>query len=440
MELLHSGKVRDVYADGDDLILVASDRISIYDVALPTPIPDKGRLLTALSLWWFEQLADLVPNHVVSATDVPEEFAGRAIRCRRLEMVPVECVARGYLTGGGFEEYRRTGAVSGVELPRGLVEASILPEPIFTPSTKAPKGEHDEPITYAQVVDKLGAETAARLRQITIDVYRRGAEIAAERGILIADTKIELGWTPDGSLILADELLTSDSSRFWPAESYQPGRAQFSYDKQYVRDWATGSGWDRQPPAPEVPAEVVEATRARYVESTRSSPATAGPESDAGGTGSAVPGVLAEEMAPDVVHEAARAVGRVPLVVLAGRGVLRPASEEQGSRPVRRAAGDLGADEVPLRFGEESDGHIVQPVDGGLDEILQHVGVPSAQLHPHVDGEGSGDGGGADGGDLSRQSLRWTSAWPAPRWRSYWRSPRRRPPPARRPRWLPPPG
>ena len=266
MELLHSGKVRDVYADGEDLILVASDRISIYDVALPTPIPDKGRLLTALSLWWFEQLADLVPNHVISATDVPAEFAGRAIRCRRLDMVPVECVARGYLTGGGFAEYQRTGAVSGVELPRGLVEASILPEPIFTPSTKAPKGEHDEPITYAEVVDKVGAETAERLRHITIDVYRRGAEIAADRGILIADTKIELGWTPDGTLILADELLTSDSSRFWPAESYQPGRAQFSFDKQYVRDWATGSGWDRQPPAPDVPAEVVEATRARYVE------------------------------------------------------------------------------------------------------------------------------------------------------------------------------
>ncbi|MFI7284367.1 phosphoribosylaminoimidazolesuccinocarboxamide synthase [Micromonospora chersina] len=266
MELLHSGKVRDVYADGEDLILVASDRISIYDVALPTPIPDKGRLLTALSLWWFEQLADLVPNHVISATDVPAEFAGRAIRCRRLDMVPVECVARGYLTGGGFAEYQRTGAVSGVELPRGLVEASILPEPIFTPSTKAPKGEHDEPITYAEVVDKVGAETAERLRQITIDVYRRGAEIAADRGILIADTKIELGWTPDGTLILADELLTSDSSRFWPAESYQPGRAQFSFDKQYVRDWATGSGWDRQPPVPDVPAEVVEATRARYVE------------------------------------------------------------------------------------------------------------------------------------------------------------------------------
>ncbi|WP_229400749.1 phosphoribosylaminoimidazolesuccinocarboxamide synthase [Micromonospora okii] len=266
MELLHSGKVRDVYADGDELILVASDRVSIYDVVLPTPVPDKGRLLTALSLWWFEQLADIVPNHVVSATDVPAEFAGRAIRCRRLDMVPVECVARGYLTGGGLTEYERTGAVSGVELPRGLVEASILPEPIFTPSTKAPKGEHDEPITYQQVVEKVGAETAERLRQITIDVYRRGAEIAADRGILVADTKIELGWAADGTLVLGDEVLTSDSSRFWPAESYQPGRAQFSYDKQYVRDWATGSGWDKRPPAPEVPAEVIEATRARYVD------------------------------------------------------------------------------------------------------------------------------------------------------------------------------
>ncbi|SCG53727.1 phosphoribosylaminoimidazole-succinocarboxamide synthase [Micromonospora coxensis] len=266
VELLHSGKVRDVYADGDDLILVASDRISIYDVVLPTPIPDKGKLLTALSLWWFAQLADLVPNHVISATDVPAEFAGRAIRCRRLDMVPVECVARGYLTGGGLKEYQATGKVSGVELPRGLVEASILPEPIFTPSTKAPVGEHDEPITFAEVVDKVGGETAERLRQITIDVYRRGAELAADRGILVADTKIELGWAADGTLTIGDELLTSDSSRFWPAESYQPGRAQFSYDKQYVRDWATGSGWDKQGPAPEVPAEVVEATRARYVD------------------------------------------------------------------------------------------------------------------------------------------------------------------------------
>ncbi|TCB97662.1 phosphoribosylaminoimidazolesuccinocarboxamide synthase [Micromonospora zingiberis] len=266
MELLHSGKVRDVYADGDDLVLVASDRISVYDVVLPTPIPDKGKVLTALSLWWFEQLADLVPNHVISATDVPAEFAGRAIRCRRLEMVPIECVARGFLTGGGLKEYEHSGAVSGVELPRGLVEASILPEPIFTPSTKAPMGEHDEPMTFAEVVDKVGTETAERLRKLTIDVYCRGTELAADRGILVADTKIELGWAVDGTLVLADEVLTPDSSRFWPAESYQPGRAQFSYDKQYVRDWAAGSGWNKQDPAPEVPAEVVEATRARYVD------------------------------------------------------------------------------------------------------------------------------------------------------------------------------
>ncbi|MFV2100067.1 phosphoribosylaminoimidazolesuccinocarboxamide synthase [Micromonospora sp. LOL_024] len=266
MELLHSGKVRDVYADGDDLILVASDRISVYDVVLPTPIPDKGKLLTALSLWWFEQLADLVPNHVISATDVPAEFAGRAIRCHRLEMVPVECVARGFLTGGGIKEYEASGAVSGIELPRGLVEAAILAEPIFTPSSKAPVGEHDEPMTFAEVVDKVGVETAERLRQLTIDVYCRGAELAADRGILVADTKIELGWAPDGTLVLADELLTPDSSRFWPAESYQPGRAQFSYDKQHVRDWAAGSGWDKQAPPPEVPPEVVESTRFRYVD------------------------------------------------------------------------------------------------------------------------------------------------------------------------------
>lgn len=266
MELLHSGKVRDVYADGDDLILVASDRVSVYDVVLPTPIPEKGKLLTALSLWWFDQLAELVPNHVLSATDVPPEFAGRAIRCRRLEMVPVECVARGYLVGGGFAEYQCTGTVSGIELPRGLVEAAALPEPIFTPSTKAPVGEHDQPMTFGEVVDKVGAETAERLRQVTLDVYRRGAELAADRGILIADTKIELGWATDGTLTIGDELLTSDSSRFWPAESYQPGRAQFSYDKQYVRDWATRSGWDKQSPAPEVPGEVVAATRARYVD------------------------------------------------------------------------------------------------------------------------------------------------------------------------------
>ncbi|SDX97349.1 phosphoribosylaminoimidazole-succinocarboxamide synthase [Micromonospora pattaloongensis] len=266
MELLHSGKVRDVYADGDDLILVASDRLSVYDVVLPTPIPDKGKLLTQLSLWWFEQLADVLPNHVISATDVPPQFAGRAIRCRRLEMVPVECIARGYLTGLGLKEYNRTGAVSGLAMPAGLVEASKLPAPIFTPTTKAPPGQHDEFMTFDEVVAVVGAETAEALRDITVRVYQRGAEIAADRGIIVADTKIELGWAPDGSLILADEVLTSDSSRFWPADSYEPGRVQFSFDKQYVRDWAVSTGWNKQAPAPEVPPEVVEATRARYVE------------------------------------------------------------------------------------------------------------------------------------------------------------------------------
>jgi phosphoribosylaminoimidazole-succinocarboxamide synthase len=266
VELVRSGKVRDVYADGDDVILVASDRISVYDVVLPTPVPDKGKLLTALSVWWFEQLADLVPNHLVSATDVPAEFAGRAIRCRRLEMLPVECIARGFLAGLGLREYQRTGAVAGVALPVGLVESSILPEPIFTPTTKAAAGEHDEFVTYDDVVAQLGADTAERLRETTLAIYRRGAELAAERGIIVADTKLEFGFSADGALTLGDEVLTSDSSRFWPADSYQPGRSQFSYDKQYVRDWARGAGWDQRPPAPEVPPEVVEATRARYVE------------------------------------------------------------------------------------------------------------------------------------------------------------------------------
>jgi phosphoribosylaminoimidazole-succinocarboxamide synthase len=266
VELLHSGKVRDVYADGDDIILVATDRISIYDVVLPTPIPDKGRLLTALSLWWFEQLADLVPHHVISATDVPAEFAGRALRCRRLRMVPVECVARGYLTGSATRDYDTTGSVSGVRLPPGLVEADRLAEPIFTPSTKAPAGQHDEPITFADVVAEVGAETAEELRRITLAVYRRGAGLAASRGIIVADTKLELGWAPDGTLVLGDEVLTSDSSRFWPAADHRPGRVQFSFDKQYVRDWSKSIGWDQRPPAPQVPDEVVEATRARYVE------------------------------------------------------------------------------------------------------------------------------------------------------------------------------
>jgi phosphoribosylaminoimidazole-succinocarboxamide synthase len=266
VELLHSGKVRDVYADGDDLILVASDRVSVYDVVLPTPIPDKGTILTQLSLWWFERLADILPNHVISATDVPEQWRGRAIRCRRLTMVQVECVARGYITGGAMQEYQRTGAVGGIELPSGLREADRLPEPIFTPTTKAPVGQHDEFMTFDQVVAQEGAAAAGRLRDITLEVYRRGAEIAAKHGLIIADTKIELGRDAGGELVLADEVLTPDSSRFWPADEWEPGRPQFQFDKQYLRDWAAGSGWDKTPPGPEIPTDVVQTTRARYVE------------------------------------------------------------------------------------------------------------------------------------------------------------------------------
>lgn len=266
MELIHSGKIREVYADGDDVILVASDRVSVYDTVLPTPIPDKGKLLTQLSLWWFARLAGVADHHVISGTDVPPEWAGRAVRCRRLRMIPVECIARGYLTGLGLREYQKTGAVSGVALPPGLVDGSRLPEPIFTPTTKAPPGGHDEFLTYDDVVAQVGAGTAARLRDTTLAVYRRGAELAADRGIIIADTKLELGRAADGALLLGDELLTPDSSRFWPADAWEPGRPQRSFDKQYVRDWATTTGWDRRPPAPEIPADIVAATRARYVE------------------------------------------------------------------------------------------------------------------------------------------------------------------------------
>jgi phosphoribosylaminoimidazole-succinocarboxamide synthase len=265
VELLHSGKVRDVYADGDDLLLVASDRVSIYDVVLPTPVPGKGRVLTQLSLWWFDRLGDITPNHVISATDVPEEWAGRAIRCQRLEMVPVECIARGYLAGLGLAAYNEAGSVSGVTLPPGLVEASKLPEPVFTPTTKATTG-HDENMTYDEVVDVVGAQTAAELKRITLEVYQRGADLAAERGIILADTKLEFGWAKDGTLVLADEVLTSDSSRYWPADSYQPGRPQLSYDKQYLRDWSTSIGWDRTAPGPAIPDDVLAVLTARYTE------------------------------------------------------------------------------------------------------------------------------------------------------------------------------
>jgi phosphoribosylaminoimidazole-succinocarboxamide synthase len=267
MELLHSGKVLDVYTDGGDLILVASDRVSVYDVVLPTPIPDKGKILTQLSLWWFERLADLVPNHVISG-EVSADWAGRAIRCTRLSMVPVECIARGYLTGSGLREYQETGAVCGVEIPRGLTEASRLAEPIFTPTTKeAPdSGAHDASVTFDEVAAEQGAELAAELRRITLEVYRRGAGIAAERGIIIADTKLEFGLAADGTLTLADEVLTPDSSRFWPLDEWQPGRTQHAFDKQVVRDWAQGTGWDKKPPAPPVPDSIVELARSRYID------------------------------------------------------------------------------------------------------------------------------------------------------------------------------
>lgn len=271
---VYSGKVRDLYLPDrpDDralVLVVASDRISAYDHVLATPVPDKGRVLTALSLWWFEQLADLVPNHVLS-TEVPEPVAGRAMVCRRLEMFPVECVARGYLTGSGLAEYRAGGAVCGVRLPPGLQEASRLPEPIFTPATKAALGDHDENVTFERVAGTVGAEPAARLRELTLTVYGRAERIARERGILLADTKFEFGRDQAGEIVLGDEVLTPDSSRFWPAAQWEPGRAQPSFDKQFVRDWLTSpdSGWNRASGSepPPLPEQIVDRTRARYVE------------------------------------------------------------------------------------------------------------------------------------------------------------------------------
>ena len=275
LPLVHSGKVRDLYAvDADHLLLVASDRLSAYDVVLPTAVPDKGAVLTGLSLWWFEQLADLVPNHLVTArvSEMPavlqpftDELRGRSMLCRRLAMVPVECVARGYLTGSGLSDYAATGAVCGVPLPAGLVDGSELPAPIFTPASKAAVGDHDENVSYAAVEATVGAQVAAALRSLTLAVYRRGAAVARDRGILLADTKLEFGHLA-GDLVLGDEVLTPDSSRFWPAASWQPGRAQPSYDKQYVRDWLLTTGWDKTAPGPELPTSVVSQTRDRYVE------------------------------------------------------------------------------------------------------------------------------------------------------------------------------
>jgi phosphoribosylaminoimidazole-succinocarboxamide synthase len=271
---LHTGKVRDLYRDSAGrLVMVASDRISAYDWVLPTEIPDKGRVLTRLSLWWFDQLADLVPNHVVS-TDVPEgapaDWEGRTMVCRPLDMVPVEAVARGYLTGSGLREYEEHRTVCGLALPEGLVDGSELPAAIFTPATKAAVGEHDENVSYEEMARQVGAETAVELRQATLAVYGRGRDVARERGLILADTKFEFGRDKEGALVIADEVLTPDSSRYWPADEWEPGRAQPSFDKQYIRDWLASaeSGWDRtgDTPPPPLPPQVVEQSRARYVE------------------------------------------------------------------------------------------------------------------------------------------------------------------------------
>lgn len=267
MELVHRGKVRDVYSDRPgELILVASDRVSVYDVVLPTPIPDKGAVLTALSSWWFERLADVVPNHMISTDDVPDEWRGRAIRCQRVDIVPVECIVRGYLAGLGLESYRETGTISGVALPPGLTEGDQLPEPIFTPTSKVPPEEgHDEPMTFDEVATAVGADLAEALRTTTLALYDRAAAIAADRGVLLADTKFEFGLAPDGRLVLADEAVTSDSSRYWSKDEWRPGQRQNGYDKQYLREWSRTLDWDHTPPGPPIPPDVVTEARQRYI-------------------------------------------------------------------------------------------------------------------------------------------------------------------------------
>jgi phosphoribosylaminoimidazole-succinocarboxamide synthase len=267
-ELLNQGKVRDIYADADDrLLMVASDRISTYDVVHPNPIPDKGKVLTGITDYWLSQTTSIIPNHLISITDVPEEVRGRAMLVEKLEMVPIECVVRGYITGSGWKDYGRTGTVNGIELPEGLQESQQLPEPIFTPTTKGEDTGHDEALTFEEAVERTGDRPLLEeLRRVSIELYEFGASRARERGIILADTKFELGRRADGTLVLGDEVLTPDSSRFWPADGYEPGHGQPSFDKQFVRDWASGSGWDKSPPAPEVPADVVEKTRELYID------------------------------------------------------------------------------------------------------------------------------------------------------------------------------
>ena len=269
LPLIASGKVRDIYAVGDDkLLLVASDRVSTFDAVHPTPIPGKGAVLTAISAFWFDRIAGLVQNHTVSVTEgVPDEVRGRGVLVRKLEMLPVECVVRGYLAGSGWAEYQESGTVCGVPLPEGLQESSQLPEPIFTPATKAEVGDHDENIDFDTACGVVGdRDLMTKVRDLSIQIYKEGAAYARERGIILADTKFEFGEDEDGVLTIGDEVLTPDSSRFWPADEYEPGRGQASFDKQIVRDWATSTGWDKKAPAPEIPQEIADATIARYRE------------------------------------------------------------------------------------------------------------------------------------------------------------------------------
>jgi phosphoribosylaminoimidazole-succinocarboxamide synthase len=268
LQLVNQGKVRDVYDAGDGrLLMVVSDRISTYDVVHPNPIPDKGKVLTGLTAFWLDRTESIVPNHLISSTDVPAEVEGRAMLVEKLEMAPVECVVRGYITGSGWKDYQASGEICGIALPAGLEESQQLPEPIFTPATKADLGDHDENVDFDRAAEILGDRPLLEeLRRISIELYSHGAALARERGIILADTKFEFGRRADGTIVLGDEVLTMDSSRYWPVEGYEPGHGQPSFDKQYVRDWASGSGWDKTAPAPELPQDVVEETRRLYIE------------------------------------------------------------------------------------------------------------------------------------------------------------------------------
>ncbi len=266
LQLHSSGKVREIYEDGDELIMVASDRISAFDVVLAEPIPDKGKVLTQMSIFWFETTGSIVPNHLIDE-NVPEEVSGRAIRVKKLAMYPIECVVRGYLSGSGWKEYRESQSVCGIELPSGLQESDQLPEPIFTPATKAEIGEHDENIDFDRACEIVGSRPLMEeLRRVSIELYEHARTHAFERGIILADTKFELGSTPGAEIVLGDEVLTPDSSRFWPAADYEPGRGQASFDKQYVRDYLDEQDWDHSPPAPSLPDEVIAGTTAKYRE------------------------------------------------------------------------------------------------------------------------------------------------------------------------------